>query len=87
MRKFLCKETGAILLVRDKETIKQMIKSDAYEEVKEVENKAKKTSEPKTINDMNKKELIAFLNDKGIDCNDNMKKEELLLLVPESDEE
>ena len=40
MRKFLCKETGAILLVRDKETIKQMIKSDAYEEVKEVENKA-----------------------------------------------
>ena len=37
MRKFLCKESGAVLLVNSKEVAKQFARSDAYEELKEVE--------------------------------------------------
>ena len=52
MRKFLCKESGAILLVNSKEIARQYAKSDAYEEIKEVE-----APKEKTIKDYNKKEL------------------------------
>ena len=35
MKKFKCVETGAVLLVTNDFTIKQFIKSNKYEEVKE----------------------------------------------------
>lgn len=42
MKKFKCIETGAILLVTNDFTIKQFIKSDKYEEVKEEAKKSTK---------------------------------------------
>lgn len=77
MRKFLCKESGAILLVNSKEIARQYAKSDAYEEIKEVE-----APKEKTIKDYNKKELVAYLKKLNIEANEEMKKDELLALIP-----
>lgn len=82
MRKFKHIETGAILVPNNKMVIEQLAKSEYYEEVG-----AKAPAEEKSIKDMTKKELIAYLTEKGIDCNVDMKKDELLLLVPETTEE
>lgn len=78
MRKFLCKESGAILLVNSKEVAKQFARSDAYEEVREVE-----APKEKAIKDYTKKELVALLKEKGIDANEDMKKDDLLALIPQ----
>lgn len=48
MRKFKCIETGAILLITNEFTLKQMIKSDAYEEIVEEATENKKTENKKT---------------------------------------
>lgn len=77
MRKFLCKESGAILLVNSKEIARQYAKSDAYEEIKEAE-----APKEKTIKDYNKKELVAYLKELNIEANEEMKKDELLALIP-----
>ena len=78
MRKFLCKETGAILLVNSKEVAKQFARSDAYEKVKEVE-----APKEKAIKDYTKKELVAYLKTLDIEANEDMKKDDLLALIPE----
>lgn len=82
MRKFECIETGAILLVTNDFTAKQFIKSDKYREVKEEVKKAPK----KTIKDFTKKELVALLNEQGIEANEDMKKDDLLALIPTIEE-
>ena len=84
MRKFECIETGAILLVTNEFTAKQCIKSDKYREVKEevVEKEAPK----KAIKDFTKKELVALLTENGIEANEDMKKDDLLALVPAIEE-
>lgn len=84
MRKFECIETGAVLLVTNEFTAKQFIKSDKYREVKE-EVKTKTTPDKKkAIKDFNKKELVALLQSLGLeDVNEEMKKDDLLALVPE----
>lgn len=86
MRKFLCKETGAILLVTNEFTLKQVLKSELYEEIIEVKKTSNVKSEKK-ISDYNKKELVDYLTNLGIECNEDMKKDELLLLVPSEDDE
>lgn len=86
MRKFLCKETGAILLVTNEFTLKQVLKSELYEEIIEVKQTSNVKSEKK-ISDYNKKELVDYLTNLGIECNEDMKKDELLLLVPSEDDE
>ena len=78
MRKFLCKESGAILLVNSKEVAKQFAKRDAYEEIKKVE-----APKEKAIKDYNKKELIAYLKTLDIEASEDMKKDDLLALIPE----
>lgn len=78
MRKFLCKETGAVLLVNNKIVARQFAKSDIYEELKEVKEKKEKA-----IKDYNKKELVAYLKTLDIEANEDMKKEDLLALIPE----
>lgn len=78
MRKFLCKESGAILLVNSKEVAKQFARSDAYEELKEVE-----ASKEKAIKDYTKKELVAYLKTLDIEASEDMKKDDLLALIPE----
>ena len=86
MRKFLCKKTGAILLVTNEFTLKQVLKSEFYEEIIEVKKTSDVKSEKK-ISDYNKKELVDYLTNLGIECSENMKKDELLLLVPSEDDE
>lgn len=80
MKKFRCIETGAILLVNNKFTMKQLINNDKYEEI--VEN-TKQDPKEKAIKDMNKKELVAYLKTLDIDANEDMKKDDLLALIPE----
>lgn len=80
MKKFRCIETGAILLVNNKFTMKQLINNDKYEEVVEETEQAPKE---KAIKDMNKKELVAYLKTLDIDANEDMKKDDLLALIPE----
>lgn len=82
MKKFKCIDTGAILLINNEFTIKQFSNSEKYEEVKE---EIKESSE-KAIKDYTKKELIAYLTDLGIEVDENLKKDELLALVPENEE-
>ena len=69
MRKFLCKESGAVLLVNSKEVAKQFARSDAYEELKEVEAP--------------KEKLVAYLKTLDIEASEDMKKDDLLALIPE----
>ena len=78
MRKFLCKESGAILLVNSKEVAKQFARSDAYEEVKKEE-----APKEKAIKDYTKKELVAYLKTLDIEASKDMKKDDLLALIPE----
>lgn len=82
MRKFRNKETGIVLVPNNKMVIEQLAKSELYEEVG-----AKNSSSEKAIKDYTKKELVAYLTNLGIDCNEDMKKDELLALVPENNEE
>lgn len=78
MRKFLCKESGAVLLVNSKEVAKQFARSDAYEELKEVE-----APKEEAIKDYTKKELVAYLKTLDIEASEDMKKDDLLALIPE----
>ena len=80
MRKFKHLETGAILVPNNKMVIEQLANCEYYEEV------GAKTSKPtgeKAIKNMNKKELVALLKEKGIDANEDMKKDDLLALIPQ----
>lgn len=77
MRKFLCKESGAVLLVNSKEVAKQFARSDAYEELKE------EAPKEKAIKDYTKKELVAYLKTLDIEASEDMKKDDLLALIPE----
>jgi len=79
MRKFKHLETGAILVPNNKDVIEQLAKSEYYEEVGAKDN----TDTKKAVKDMTKKELVALLNEKGIDANEEMKKEDLLALIPQ----
>jgi hypothetical protein len=79
MRKFLCKESGAILLVSNSDVARQFAKSDVYEEIKE------ETSGEKAIKDYTKKELVAYLKSLDIEADENMKKDDLLALIPENE--
>lgn len=81
MRKFLCKESGAVLLVNSKEVAKQFARSDAYEEVKEIEEV--EAPKEKAIKDYTKKELVAYLKTLDIEASEDMKKDDLLALIPE----
>lgn len=79
MRKFKHLETGAILVPNNKDVIEQLANSEYYEEVGA---KASKPTE-KALKDYTKKELVALLTEKGIEANEDMKKDDLLALVPQ----
>lgn len=87
MRSFKNKLTGVILAPKNAWAIEQLEKSPEYEEVKGKANaKTNSNDGEKAIKDYTKKELVAYLTEKGIECNEDMKKDELLLLVPENEE-
>lgn len=79
MKKFKNKETGIILVPNNEMVIKQLAKSELYEEVGA---KNSSTTE-KAIKDYTKKELVAYLKTLDIEANEDMKKEDLLALIPE----
>lgn len=85
MKSFKNKMTGVVLTPKNAWVEEQLAKNNSYEEVGAKKNTQNKKE--KAIKDYSKKELVAFLTEKGIECDENMKKEELLLLVPESNEE
>lgn len=83
MRKFRSLETGAILVPKNEMVIEQLEKSEFYEEIG---TKESKNSGKKDIKDFTKKELVALLISKGIQANEDMKKDDLLALVPAIEE-
>lgn len=81
MKSFENKQTGVILTPKNKWVEEQLEANSSYEVVG-----AKASNKPtgkKAVKDMNKKELVALLNEKGIDANEEMKKDDLLALIPQ----
>jgi len=83
MRKFKSIETGAILVPNNKEVIEQLAKSKYYVEI----GVKAQSTEDKAIEDYTVKELVAYLTELGIECNNKMKKTDLLALVPNDNNE
>lgn len=80
MKSFKNKNTGVILTPQNAWVEKQLEANDEYVEVgAKVSNK----STEKAIKDYTKKELVAYLKTLGIDANEEMKKDDLLALIPE----
>ena len=77
MKSFENKQTGVILTPKNKWVEEQLAQDTSYIEVG-----AKATTE-KAIKDYTKKELVAYLSNLGIECNEDMKKDDLLALIPE----
>lgn len=76
MKSFINKKTGVTLTPKNKWVEEQLEANDEFEVVGETVGK-------KTIKDYTKKELVAYLKEKGIEeANEDMKKDELLALVP-----
>lgn len=76
MKSFINKKTGVTLTPKNKWVEEQLEANDEFEVVG-------KTVGEKTIKDYTKKELVAYLKEKGIEeANEDMKKDELLALVP-----
>ena len=80
MKSFRNKDTGVILTPQNKWVEEQLEANDEYVEVGV---KASNKSTEKAIKDYNKKELVAYLKTLGIDANEDMKKDDLLALIPE----
>ncbi len=81
MKSFKNKQTGVILTPKNKWVEEQLEANSSYEVVG-----AKASTKPageKAIKDMNKKELVALLKEKGIEANEDMKKDDLLVLIPQ----
>lgn len=85
MKSFVNKKTGVTLTPKNKWVEEQLTKGDQFEEVGAKSSKDSGKKE-KTIEDYTKKELVALLTEKGIEANEDMKKEDLLALVPAIEE-
>lgn len=85
MKSFKNKMTGVILTPKNAWVEEQLSKDTSFEEIGS--KKSTPNKEEKAIKDYTKKELVAYLTNLGIDCNEEMKKDELLALVPENNEE
>lgn len=84
MKSFKNKQTGVVLTPKNAWVEKQL---EANKEYQVVGAKASNESTEKAIKDYTKKELVAYLTNLGIECNEDMKKDELLSLVPDENEE
>ena len=82
MKSFKNKQTGVILTPKNKWVEEQLEANKEYEVVG-AKASTKPTENKKAIKDMNKKELVALLKEKGIDANEDMKKDDLLALIPQ----
>ena len=84
MKSFENKSTGVILTPKNEWAADQLAKNSSFVEVDSCSFSSK---EEKSVKNYTKKELIDYLTKKGIECSADMKKEELLLLVPSDEEE
>lgn len=80
MKSFKNNSTGVTLTPKNEWAEEQLANDNRFVEVGA---KANNSDTKKAIKDMNKKELVALLNEKGIDANEDMKKDELLALIPQ----
>ncbi len=80
MKSFRNNSTGVTLTPKNEWAEGQLAKDTRFVEVGA---KASKPDTEKAIKDMNKKELVALLNEKGIEANEEMKKDDLLALIPQ----
>lgn len=80
MKSFKNKLTGVILTPKNKWVEEQLEANKSFEVVGA---KASNESTEKAIKDYNKKELVAYLKTLDIEANEDMKKEDLLALIPE----
>lgn len=78
MKSFKNNSTGVTLTPKNEWAEEQLANDKRFVEVG-----AKASKPEKAIKDMNKKELVALLNEKGIDANEDMKKDDLLDLIPQ----
>lgn len=83
MKSFKNKLTGVILTPKNKWVEEQLEANKSFEVVG---GKASNESTEKAIKDYTKKELVAYLTELGIECNEDMKKDELLSLIPDEEE-
>lgn len=81
MKSFKNKMTGVILTPKNAWVEEQLSKDTSFEEI--VNKKSTSSNEKKAIKDYNKKELVAYLKTLDIEANEDMKKEDLLALIPE----
>lgn len=81
MKSFKNKMTGVVLTPKNAWVEEQLSKDTSFEEIgskKSTPNKGEKA-----IKDYTKKELVAYLKTLDIEANEDMKKEDLLALIPE----
>lgn len=83
MKSFINKQTGVILTPKNKWVEEQLEADKRFKQIEEkVSNESTETK--KAIKDYNKKELVALLQSLGIEeVNKEMKKNDLLALIPE----
>lgn len=82
MKSFKNKLTGVVLTPKNKWVEEQLEKNSSFVVI---ESKDSKKTQEKAIKDYTKKELVAYLTELGIECNEDMKKDELLALIPDED--
>lgn len=81
MKSFTNKETGVTLTPKNKWVEEQL---EANKEYEVVGAKASNTNaKDKDIKDYTKKELVAYLKTLDIEANEDMKKDDLLALIPQ----
>lgn len=81
MKSFKNKMTGVILTPKNAWVEEQLSKDTSFEEIGS--KKSTPNKEEKAIKDYTKKELVAYLKTLNIEANEDMKKENLLALIPE----
>lgn len=81
MKSFKNKMTGVILTPKNAWVEEQLSKDTSFEEIGS--KKSTPNKEEKAIKDYTKKELVAYLKTLNIEANEDMKKEDLLALIPE----
>lgn len=81
MKSFKNKMTGVILTPKNAWVEEQLSKDTSFEEIGS--KKSTPNKEEKAIKDYTKKELVAYLKTLDIEANEDMKKEDLLALIPE----
>lgn len=81
MKSFKNKMTGVILTPKNAWVEEQLSKDTSFEEIGS--KKSTPNKEEKAIKNYTKKELVAYLKTLNIEANEDMKKEDLLALIPE----